>query len=87
MALVSRTFADRLFPGLDPIGRRVRAGGADLNTAPWRTIVGVVPDLVVPALDSDVQDRAAFYFPLAQRNDRFLSIAVRAAGGNAPRLF
>lgn len=38
-AVVSQSFADRYWPGLDPIGRRLRRGGV------WLTVVGVVDDV------------------------------------------
>lgn len=43
VALVSRSLAERLWPGADPIGRQIR--GARGEDAPWLTIVGVVNDL------------------------------------------
>ena len=44
IAVVSRRFAEKFFKDGDAIGRRIRLGGAD-SKAPWRTIVGVVPDV------------------------------------------
>jgi predicted permease len=41
VAIVSKGFADRLFPGGDAVGRRYRLGG----TNSWKTIVGVVGDV------------------------------------------
>ncbi len=39
---VSETAARSLWPGADPLGARVRIGGAD---GPWRTVVGIVGDV------------------------------------------
>jgi len=44
VALVSRLFAERYFPGEDPIGHRIRRGSAD-EKQPWMRIVGVVSDV------------------------------------------
>src|SRR5262249_8299897 len=44
VAIVSDSFARRNFPGLDPIGRRLKGGDWDPK-APWITIVGVVADV------------------------------------------
>ena len=49
VALINQTAARKLWPGEDPIGRRVRTGGP---TAPWRTIVGIVGDVYQYGLDS-----------------------------------
>jgi putative ABC transport system permease protein len=40
-ATINQTFARRLFPGVDPIGRRFRFGG---RNQPWWTIAGIVAD-------------------------------------------
>lgn len=39
-AVVSESAARRLWPGQDPVGKRIR-----YDTTGWRTVVGVVPDL------------------------------------------
>src|SRR5205085_5289958 len=36
VAIVSRSLANRHWPGTDPVGKRLRAG-----TGPWLTVVGV----------------------------------------------
>jgi predicted permease len=43
VAMVNRAFAAKYFGGQDPVGRRIRFGGADSKN-PWMTIVGVVAD-------------------------------------------
>jgi putative ABC transport system permease protein len=40
VAILGETLARRLFPGEDPLGRRMRAG----LSGPWRTIVGIAHD-------------------------------------------
>ena len=50
VAVINETLAARLFPGEDPIGRRV-AVGADPDE-PWLTIVGVVGDIRHEGLDA-----------------------------------
>jgi putative ABC transport system permease protein len=42
VAIVSRSFAERFWPGVDPVGHRVRRGAA---TSPPLTVVGVVDDV------------------------------------------
>ncbi|MGD2114042.1 MAG: ABC transporter permease [Acidobacteriota bacterium] len=83
VALVNRPFAERFFPGEDPVGRRIRLGdrpdGEEGEEAePWRTIVGVVPDMVLGGPQDE--DREGIYIPLSQSDDRFVSLAVRTRG-------
>src|SRR6185503_12019766 len=73
--LISQEAAVRLFPNEDPIGHRVRTGGAE--SGPWRTIVGVVADvhhdnLVVPV-------GPQMYAPQAQWTDGQLVMVVKSA--------
>jgi hypothetical protein len=42
--IVNERLAQRIWPGADPIGRRLKFGPADANTT-WATIVGVVGDV------------------------------------------
>ena len=74
VAIVSQQLADRLWPGADPIGKRVRQPNRRNQDPPWRTVVGVVgdvrehitaepvPDMYVPYR----QDPRTFVFVLAQ---------------------
>jgi putative ABC transport system permease protein len=48
VALVNRRFVETYWPGLDPVGRRVRASSMEGHIpggAPWLTVIGVVDDL------------------------------------------
>jgi putative ABC transport system permease protein len=47
--VVTRTFAERFWPGADAVGRRIHFGGADPGDDPW-TVVGVVGDVRDTAL-------------------------------------
>jgi predicted permease len=56
VVILNQSLAERLFPGQDPIGRRVAWTGDVLNFIPvsgdWRTVVGVVGDTRDSGLDS-----------------------------------
>jgi predicted permease len=57
VVVINKSFAERLFGKLDPIGRRIAWTGEVLKFIPvsgdWRTIVGVVGDTRDAGLDSD----------------------------------
>ena len=76
VAIVNASFAERYFPGSDPVGRRVRLGKD--ATAPWATVVGLAPDLYMGGAED--RDRAGLYVPIAQGQARTFSVAVQAAG-------
>ena len=74
VALVNQTIAEQLFPGEDPIGRRLSLGGPD---DPRRTIVGVVGDVRHRGLAEPVSYQA--YIPLAQFDNWPVHVVVRSA--------
>ncbi len=76
--IVNHSFAERVWPGENPLGRRLRFGAVDREgeePEPWRTVVGVAPDAWMNNLRDD--NRSGIYAPLAQVDRRFLSIVVR----------
>jgi hypothetical protein len=75
---VNRLFVERYWPKESPIGKRVKFGRESDN--PWLTIVGVVPNIVQDEIQEPL--RPAVYVPLAQDPQQFMSLAVRAAGGD-----
>ena len=92
-AIVSQAMVERLFPGEDPIGRRIRfvpredereaqPGAPDARTSgvgvePWRTIVGVS----APFLQGDTAEAfrsPVVYLPHRQNTPRTSSILIRS---------
>jgi predicted permease len=74
VAIVSRAFAEREWPGKNPVGNRVHLGTSDST---WTTVVGVI--------NGFAQDRRMrtmrgeqILVPFAQTKRRALSIAVRS---------
>ena len=61
VGIINEAMARRFWPGLDPIGRRFRTGGAD---RPWVSVVGVVGDVKHNGLLAPV--KAKFYRPYGQ---------------------
>ncbi|HEX8243286.1 MAG TPA: ABC transporter permease, partial [Longimicrobium sp.] len=80
VAIVSHTFATRYFGRQNPIGRRIRIGDAK-STEPWRTIVGVVPDMWNDGTDNE--DPQSVYLPFAQAPQRYMSVTIRPRGAPA----
>ncbi|MGE0361175.1 MAG: ABC transporter permease [Vicinamibacterales bacterium] len=75
VALVNERFAALHFPDRDPIGARLKLGPDD---APWRTIVGIVPDLHLGGAIGALNPRhEGVYVPLAQNVINFMSLVVR----------
>ncbi len=77
--IVNQSFADRYFAGRDPVGEQIRLGTAE-EDRPWRTVVGVAPDLFMQGVGNEGEREDGFYLPLAQGDARFISIAVRGRG-------
>jgi putative ABC transport system permease protein len=82
VVVIGRTAAERLFPGEDPIGRRIQLAGGPNN--PFRTIVGVVGDVhhygfhVPPAYQAYMPQSQS---PWMQSN---MTMIVRVAAGQDP---
>lgn len=72
VAIVSRTLADRYWPGEDPIGRHIRWGTRTMGF-PWMTVVGVVGD--VKQSRPDGPTRPQVYQPAVQNVASFGSLA------------
>ena len=68
VVIFNETAADRLFPGVNPIGRQVALTGALLKLSPfsdgWRTVVGVVGNTKDGGLDAE--PAAVMFLPFAQ---------------------
>jgi putative ABC transport system permease protein len=79
-AIVSRGFADRVWPGADPIGKRfmwgVRGGGGV-----WHNVVGIAADVVDGSLTSEPMMHV--YVPYAEMPDAVLGAPI---GGLARRV-
>ncbi|HEX6052738.1 MAG TPA: ABC transporter permease [Gemmatimonadaceae bacterium] len=68
VAIINQTLADRLFPGEDPIGKRIAWTGEVLKFTPispeWRTVVGVSGNTQDGG--QDAPPRSVVYMPFAQ---------------------
>jgi putative ABC transport system permease protein len=79
VVIINEQLARRFYPGEDPIGKRLRAGG---DKSPWLTIVGMVADVKQQGLESPTGTE--LYFPMRQlvkafpRANRVMSVVVRS---------
>jgi len=72
VVLVNETMARKFWPGEDPLGKRLRMGD---TKGPWRTVVGVVGDVLHRGLDAP--HTLQIYLPTAQFTDSTAVLAVR----------
>ena len=77
VTVINETLARRLWPGEDPVGKRLKQGLAESQAA-WREVVGVVADVKLYGVQHDAPMHA--YLPLAQRNSSYVGLVVRTAG-------
>lgn len=75
--IIDEAFAGALWPGSNPVGRRMRLS----ENSEWLTVVGVVPDVKYVGFD-DPLGRFDVYTPLdaPDATPDYLSFAVRTAG-------
>ena len=79
VAIVNDTFVEMFLPNEDPLGKRIKLGDAvGDEEEPWRTIVGVVPDLHMGGAIGNPNPRhQGVYLPLSQNVINFMSLVVR----------
>jgi putative ABC transport system permease protein len=80
--IVSQRFAETYFPGVDPLGRRIRLSGASASPAShaWHTIVGVSSDL---RQHSRPGAETVVYLPIGGDAPSAATIVVRSASDPA----
>jgi putative ABC transport system permease protein len=77
VVVINETLARRIWPGEDPIGKRLKEGRAE-SQMPWREVVGVVSDVKLNGVERETPMQT--YLPLAQRPNPFFGLVVRTAG-------
>jgi predicted lysophospholipase L1 biosynthesis ABC-type transport system permease subunit len=63
VVIVNHTLAERYWPGLDPIGKRIKWGLPETPT-PWLTVVGEIGDIKQSAADEPTREQ--IYQPASQ---------------------
>jgi predicted permease len=79
VVMVGRSLAERLWPGQDAIGRRLRIADDE-----WLTVIGIAPDVQYQEFgETTLQDRMQLHFPAGPLNRRFMAVLLRAEGDPA----
>jgi putative ABC transport system permease protein len=82
VTIVSRSFAQRFWPGQDPLGRRAKRG---VTTKEWAVVVGVAEDVRDVSLDQAPRDTLYTPFFQAAVSPLPVTLVIRTAGD--PRAF
>lgn len=82
VAVVSRTLADRAWPGQSPLGQSLRFTSWDMlemseEPGPWLSVIGVAPD-IVSGIESPT---AVVYLPHTQAANAWMDLVVRSQPG------
>src|SRR5207249_1716118 len=77
VVVVSERVATRFWPGQDPIGKRIKTGGATANS-PWLSIVGAVGEVKYRGLPENPTADPDLYFPFLDRNQQ-VSLVLRTS--------
>jgi putative ABC transport system permease protein len=75
VALINKTMAAQLWPNQEPLGKRISFVGTENKPRPWRTVVGVVSDVLQYALDK--KPPMQIYIPHSQFPTSFNTIVVK----------
>lgn len=77
VVVVNRAFVSKFYKDANPIGRRIRLGGAR-STAPWATIVGVVGNVFTGSQETPMAPTV--FQPMSQARANFVSISAKTTG-------
>ncbi len=76
VAIINERLAQQLWPGADPLGRRLKYARQD--EAPWLTVIGVVSD--VRHHGPGAPARPEIYLPYRQMAQAMMAVAIRTTG-------
>jgi predicted permease len=76
VAVINKAFAEKYFPGEDPIGKKY--GGGDLKPDSIKEVIGIVDNIRESSLDGEIWP--AEYKPYNQDSDTFFGLVVRTSG-------
>ncbi len=82
VVMVSESFARRYWPGQDPVGKRIRYGGAD-STNPWLQVIGVAGNVKYNSLRQDPEAEPVIYGALLQ-SEVIINMSLVVRTHNSP---
>ena len=86
VVVIDERMAEQLWPGQDPVGKRIRTGGFDVTPdTPWMTVIGVTGRVRQYTLDGE-EPRIAMYHWHRQRPARALNVVMRTTTTDPARL-
>ena len=86
VVVIDQRMAEQLWPGQDPVGKRIRTGGFDVRPdTPWMTVIGVTGGVRQYSLDG-IEPRIAMYHWHKQRPSRALNIVIRGQANDPAAL-
>jgi putative ABC transport system permease protein len=80
--LINKTMADRIWPGENPVGKRITFGDTKDPDVQWMEVVGIVADTRHQAMDKDAGSEV-YWAQLQNPVGGQLSVVLRAAGDPA----
>ncbi len=80
VVIVDQQFAEKNWPGQDPLGRQVRLGRSDSEN-PWMSVVGVIPSIQMEsAEDFGGNPPEGLFLPARQRPMGGFTVTLKTAG-------
>jgi putative ABC transport system permease protein len=76
VVVINETLAKQIWPGEDPVGKRLKQGWFDTKTE-WREVIGVVGDVKFNGLTTETPMQ--IYLPLAQQPIRSVAVLARTS--------
>ncbi|HET6933619.1 MAG TPA: ABC transporter permease [Candidatus Angelobacter sp.] len=77
VVVVNQAFAQKYFPGENPVGKHITPGASNHGDPPLREIIGVVGNVKSRRLD--VEDLPEYYIPFAQLNFGSMTVCLRTS--------
>jgi putative ABC transport system permease protein len=82
VVVINRAMANKFWPGISPLGHRIRFPGMDRHPSLWLTIVGVVADVRGDALDAPASPES--FISSAQRPETLARMATLVVRSSLP---